>query len=140
MQIVYSAEQLSELRRQWLTMPSLRQLPEYILDIPELTGMQNDRFSRQLNHHLHACGCIAARWMVVIACLVLVVEHALAGGLFAGLGPGLLLLDAGIILSAFFAGRFTAMLWSRVRLLQLSGETVRRSVRNKGTAPHAGVG
>lgn len=129
MQIVYSAEQLDDLKRQWRTLPSVRHLPEYILDIPELTGRQNDAISLRINHNKQTCGCRAARACVIVACLALLLEHMAGGRFFAGLGFGLLAIDAAIVISAFFIGKLTAMAYARARLIRLAASTVQNSLQ-----------
>ncbi len=127
MQIVYSIEQLQQLRRRWSKPARKRAASEYILDIPELTGAENDRISARINRYRHTCGCITAGVGVAVAAIFPALSYFAGGHAWSTLSPLIGLLYLGLVLSAGLLGRQLGIIWSALRLRQVVTATLREA-------------
>lgn len=129
MQVINTVHQLSELKRQWISLPSVLYMPDYILDISELTGQQNDAISRKINNKIKTCGCFIAKFIVIAACSALIISYLTTGYFLPGIGLGMIIIGAGAVISVAMISRVLIILLARIQLIHLTNKTIRQALQ-----------
>ncbi len=126
MQVVNSIEMLNDLRRRWAVMASVRNTPEYVLDLQELTGQENEALSRQINQLKNVCGCLVAWLCLMVSCLLLAGHYLFSESRSPELNIQILIFYPAIMLSATLVGKALTVAWARLRLLWLADRIIRQ--------------
>lgn len=129
MEIVNTVEQLSELKQRWSSLPSVLHMPDYILDIPELTGQQNDAISRKINNKIKTCGCFVARLFLMFACCMLSIDFLIDGYVFLDGGLINVIMSVAIFAGSVMTFRALVILLARVLLIQLTNKTIQQALQ-----------
>ncbi len=129
MKVVNTVEQLSELQQRWSSLPSVLHMPDYILDIPELTGQQNDEISRKINNKIKTCGCFVTRLFLMIASCMLSIDFLIGGYFFLVGGLIDIVIRMAVFVGSVMIFRALVVLLARVLLIQLTNKTIQQALQ-----------
>ncbi len=104
---------------------SIRNMPEYVLDLEQLSGPQNDLLSRRINRLKNTCGCMAA-WLGMLIAFLLLGAGWLYTDDWLSLSSAMAVpVFAGFIFILTLAAKALAVGSARVRLIWLAFSTIR---------------
>lgn len=115
---IHTLDQLRVLKKHLWRLRLADDSPDFDFSLAQLSEQQNQQLGEQVNRYKNECGCFLAGLLMGVSVLLMLIHFFISYG-FADIGIRTLLTFAGLLVSAALSGKLLAMLWARLRLINV---------------------